>query len=464
MINNFHNNRFNIAMLPRQSGKTISVVSYLLWYACFNSDKTVAILANKGATANEILARFTLALENIPFFLQPGCKVLNKGSIKFSNNTRVIARATSSSSIRGESVNLLAIDEFGFIQNAETFYTATYPVITAGESSKVIITSTPNGVGNPFHSIWTGAITKTNSYVPFQVNWRDVPGRNEKWKEETIANTSLRQFEQEYECSFHGSGKTLISGNKLLGMSAQKPILANSENTIFVYENPIEDHSYIIIVDVGRGRGQDYSAFSIIDITNTPFKQVLTYYDNMVSPVLLSVIINKYGTLYNNAFAIIETNDNGSLVVNSLFQDFEYENIYTEIRGGRTSFGVETTRKVKALGCSSLKDLIESSSLLIYDENTIRELCTFVTQGSSYGADSGNHDDLVMTLVLFSWFSSIELFKSFTDIDIKQDMFEQEIKNLENELVPVGFIGSMIEDASNKKEYENFGGQLWEKM
>jgi len=208
MINNFHNNRFNIAMLPRQSGKTISVVSYLLWYACFNSDKTVAILANKGATANEILARFTLALENIPFFLQPGCKVLNKGSIKFSNNTRVIARATSSSSIRGESVNLLAIDEFGFIQNAETFYTATYPVITAGESSKVIITSTPNGVGNPFHSIWTGAITKTNSYVPFQVNWRDVPGRNEKWKEETIANTSLRQFEQEYECV---DGETLIS-------------------------------------------------------------------------------------------------------------------------------------------------------------------------------------------------------------------------------------------------------------
>jgi hypothetical protein len=239
-------------------------------------------------------------------------------------------------------------------------------------------------------------------------------------------------------------------------MSAQKPILANSENTIFVYENPIEDHSYIITVDVGRGRGQDYSAFSIIDITNTPFKQVLTYYDNMVSPVLLSVIINKYGILYNNAFAIIETNDNGSLVVNSLFQDFEYENIYTEIRGGRISFGVETTRKVKALGCSSLKDLIESSSLLIYDENTIRELCTFVTQGSSYGADSGNHDDLVMTLVLFSWFSSIELFKSFTDIDIKQDMFEQEIKNLENELVPVGFIGSMIEDASNEKEYENF--------
>jgi hypothetical protein len=463
MIQNFHDNRFSITLTPRQAAKTTSVVAYLLWYTLFNSDKVVAILANKGATAKEILARYTLALENLPFFLQPGCRVLNKGKILFSNNTKIIAASTSSSSIRGESVNVLYCDEFAFVNDAETFYTSTYPVITAGTSSKVIITSTPNGVGNMFHSIWMGAVTKTNSYAPFRVYWQDIPGRDEKWKEETIKNTSQRQFEQEHEGSFLGSGRTLIDGNKLMGIAAQNPIRTNSENTVSIYAEPIEDHSYVMTVDVSRGRGQDYSAFSILDVTSSPITQVATYYDNTVSPLLLPVILSKYGKQYNDAFIIVETNDNGSMVVNSLFQDMEYENLYNEVRGGRTMFGVETTKRVKMIGCSTLKDLIEENRLLIYDKNTIQELCSFVSKGNSYEAEGGNHDDLVMTLVLFSWFTSVSLFQHMTDINIRDELFEMEMKNLEDELSPVGVLG----DSGNTPDsprLEEFAGQVWEEM
>jgi hypothetical protein len=464
MIQTFHENRFSIALTPRQAAKTTSVVSYLLWYTLFNADKVVAILANKGATAKEILARYVLALENLPFFLQPGCRVLNKGKILFSNNTKIIAASTSSSSIRGESVNCLYCDEMAFINDAETFYTSTYPVITAGTSSKVIITSTPNGVGNMFHTLWLGAITKTNSYVPFRVYWQDVPGRDEKWKEETIKNTSQRQFEQEHEGSFLGSGRTLIDGNKLMGFSAQNPIRTNSEGTVSIYEDPKEDHSYVMTVDVARGRGQDHSAFSIIDVTESPMKQVATFYDNMISPLLFPVVLNKYGKQYNDAFVIVETNDNGSMVVNSLFQDLEYENLYNEVRGGRTMFGVETTKRVKMIGCSTLKDLVEENRLLIYDKNTIQELCSFIAKGNSYEAETGNNDDMVMTLVLFSWFTSVSLFQSLTDINIRNELFEKEMKNLEDELTPIGILGNPSIDEPEVPKLEEFGGQLWQEV
>jgi hypothetical protein len=266
-----------------------------------------------------------------------------------------------------------------------------------------------------------------------------------------------------HNCSFLGSGRTLIDGNKLMGIAAQNPVRTNSENTVSIYVEPREDHSYVMTVDVSRGRGQDYSAFSIIDVTNTPMEQVATYYDNTVSPLLLPVILNKYGKLYNDAFIIVETNDNGSMVVNSLFQDMEYENLYNEVRGGRTMFGVETTKRVKMVGCSTLKDLIEENRLLIYDKNTIQELCSFVSKGNSYEAENGNHDDLVMTLVLFSWFTSVSLFQHMTDINIRNELFEKEMKNLEEELSPVGILGDLDIDPS-KPQLEEFAGQLWEEM
>ena len=463
MIGHLHDNRFSISLACRQSGKTITVIAYILWYSLFNADKTIFLLANKGETARDVLfARFALALEHIPFFLQPGTKVLNKGSIEFSNNTKVFARATSSSSIRGSSANLICLDELAFVERADEFYTSTYPVITSGKNTKVIVTSTPNGIGNLFHTLWTGAVTRTNEFFPFTINWWDVPGRDQQWKEKTIRNTSERQFEQEFGLSFLGSGKTLIDGNKLLTLQAQTPIFTLEGDTVRVYRKPIEDHEYIMLVDVSKGRGQDYSTFNIIDVTTKPFEQVCVFQDNIISPLLFPNKIEKYATKYNKAFVVVESNDNGVLVTNGLFFDLEYDNQYTEIKAGKTHIGVEMNKKIKSNGCSNLKDLIEEHRLIIYDKETIQELCTFVSKGRSYEAEQGSHDDLVMNLVLFGWFSNIKYFQLLTDIDLKEQLYSEHIQQIEDELLPFG----VIEDGINagKANYESFGGQVWEKI
>ena len=269
MFNHFNDNRFSIVLAPRQVGKSASAIIYLLWYALFHSEKTIAILANKGAIARDMLARITLALENVPFFLQPGTKVLNKGSIVFSNNSEILAAATSSSSIRGKSVALLMLDEFAFVENASAFYTATYPVIVSGKNTKVIVTSTPNGIGNMFHKLWEGAVQGTSDYKAFRVDWQDVPGRDEEWKRQTIANSSQLQFDQEFNCAFLGSGSTLISANALLGLQG---VEANKQQYgIKYYDDPVEAHDYIMTVDVSKGRGQDYSTFTVFDVSSMPF-------------------------------------------------------------------------------------------------------------------------------------------------------------------------------------------------
>src|SRR6056300_1191605 len=311
MFEHFNSNRFNVVLACRQSGKSISSCAYLLWYALFHSEKLVVILANKGDTAREMLSRVTLMLENLPFFLQPGCKALNKGSIEFSNNSRILARATSGSSIRGMSVNLLFLDEFAFVERASEFYTSTYPVISAGRDTKVIITSTANGIGNTFHKIWEGAVQKVNEFTPFTVNWHDVPGRDEEWKRQTIANTSQLQFDQEFGNTFFGTGDTLINAETLLSLRTKPPIEVLEGGDLLVYEQPNPNKEYICMVDVSKGRGQDYSTFTVIDIAARPFKQVSVYRCNTISPILFPNIIYKYATLYNNAYVVVESNDQG---------------------------------------------------------------------------------------------------------------------------------------------------------
>jgi len=280
MFNHFNEHRFNIVLACRQSGKSISSCGYLLWFALFHSEKTIAILANKGATAREMLSRITLMLENLPFFLQPGCKALNKGSIEFSNNSRIIAAATSGSSIRGMSVNLLYLDEFAFVERAAEFYTSTYPVVSSGKETKVIITSTANGIGNTYHKIWEGAVQKTNEFNPFRVDWWDVPGRDEEWKKQTIANTSQLQFDQEFGNTFFGTGDTLVQAETLMNFRAIDPIRTMEGGDLLVYKEPEKGHEYIMCVDVCKGRGQDYSTFNLIDISVRPFEQVAVYRNN----------------------------------------------------------------------------------------------------------------------------------------------------------------------------------------
>ena len=454
MFSHFDNNRFSIVLACRQSGKSISSVAYLLWYACFHPEKTIAILANKGAVAREMLARITLMLENLPFFLQPGTKALNKGSLEFSNNSRIIASATSGSSIRGMSVNLLYLDEFAFVERANEFYTSTYPVISAGTDTKVIVTSTANGIGNTFHKLWEGACQNVNEFVPFTVNWNDVPGRDEKWKEMTIANTSALQFDQEFGNTFFGTGDTFINGETLMGFRAKNPRKVRENGDLLIYREPTKDHQYIMTVDVCKGRGQDYSTFNVIDISTRPFKQVAVYRNNTISPVLFPNIIYKYAKFYNDCYVVIESNDQGSVVCNGLYQELEYENIHMESAVKADRIGIEMTRKVKRIGCSSIKDILEHRKLQIYDEQTILEISTFTARGQSYEASDGNHDDLMMNLVLFGYFVSGTYFRDLTDIDLKKIMFEDRMKEIDEDVPPVGFIddGTQFEQELERKE------------
>ena len=455
MFEHFKNNRFSIVLACRQSGKSISSVAYLLWYAIFHPEKTVAVLANKGATAREMLARVTLMLEYLPFFLQPGTKALNKGSLEFSNNSRIIAAATSGSSIRGMSVNLLYLDEFAFVERAAEFYTSTYPVVSSGKQTQIIITSTANGIGNMYHKLWEGAMQKTSEFKPFRVDWWDVPGRDEEWKQKTIANTSQLQFDQEFGNTFFGTGDTLINAQTLLAQVAQPHSEVLEGGDLLIYEKPDKLHSYIMTVDVSKGRGQDYSTFNVIDISQRPFKQVAVYRCNTISPILYPNIIYKYATLYNEAYVIVESNDQGSLVTNGLYQDLEYENLHMEsfIRADR--IGVEINRKIKRIGCSAIKDIIEHGKLNVVDPQTILEMSTFVAKGISFEASEGNHDDLMMNLVLFGFFAVGNNFEELTDVNLKEMMFEQRMKEIEDDVTPFGFIEDGMDGILSPMELQN---------
>ena len=456
MFKHFNKNRFSIVLACRQSGKSISSVVYLLWYACFHPEKTIAILANKGAVAREMLARVTLALENLPFFLQPGCKALNKGSIEFSNNSKIMAAATSGSSIRGLSINLLFLDEFAFVENDAQFYTSTYPVVSAGKDTQIIVTSTANGIGNVYHKLWEGAVTKTNEFKPFRVDWWDVPGRDDKWKEETISNTSELQFEQEFGNTFHGRGNTLIAANHLLAQKAVEPI--SIQENLFIYKEPVKDHDYIICVDVAKGRGQDYSTFNVIDVSTEPFEQVCVFRDNNISPMLLPDIVYKYAKTYNDAYVLIESNDAGIVVCNGLYYDLEYENMFVESAVKKNAIGCTMTRRVKRIGCSTIKDLIEQKKLTIRDGQTIIEMSTFVAKGNSFMAIAPNHDDLMMNLVLFGWFTTTDIFQSISDIDMKNMLYKEQLEAIQDDLLPFGIINDGQETDKGVGDGE---GNVW---
>jgi len=457
MFKHFNDNRFSIVLACRQSGKSISSVVYLLWYACFHPEKTIAILANKGAIAREMLARITLALENLPYFLQPGCKALNKGSIEFSNNSKIVANATSASSIRGLSVNLLFLDEFAFVDNDAQFYTSTYPVVTAGKDTQIIICSTANGIGNVYHKLWEGAVQKTNDFKSFRVDWWDVPGRDEKWKEQTVNNTSKLQFEQEFGNTFHGRGNTLIAADALLSQKSVDPEFVNER--CLIYKNPVKEHEYIMTVDVSKGRNQDYSTFNIIDVSTTPFEQVAVFRDNNISPMLLPDIIYKYANLYNEAYVVVESNDQGAVVCNGLYYDLEYENVFVESSIKANAIGVTMTRRVKRIGCSGIKDLIEQNKLIIYDAQTIVEMSTFVSRGSSFMAIAPNHDDLMMNLVLFAWFTTTDVFQSLTNIDMKNMLYKERLKEIQDDMLPFGF--TTEENVNANKYTRDQDGNIW---
>jgi|TARA_B110000971_G_C20007682_1_gene499991 hypothetical protein len=457
LINHYNDERFSVVLASRQSGKSITSCAYLLWYLLFTPEVTVAVLANKGAIAREMIARMVTMLESVPFYLQPGVKILNKGSIEFANDSKVVAAATSSSSIRGLSINLLYLDEFAFVENAEEFYTATYPVVTSGKNSKVIITSTANGVGNMYHKIYESAVRGESEYKNFTINWYDVPGRDEEWKKQTIANTSEIQFQQEYGNSFLGTGNTLINSATLLGMRSIDPTWY--KDNFSMYQKPMLDHTYICTVDVAKGRGIDYSTFTIFDISVQPFKQAATYRDNMISPMLFPDIINKYAKAYNDALVIIENNAEGSMVATQLHYDIEYENVFVQGLMKAEDIGVTMNRKIKRIGCSTMKELLEENRLELVDRYAITELMTFINKGMSFEADKGYHDDMVMNIVLFSWFVTTQHFTYMTNHAVKDLLYAEQQKMIEDDMLPAG----VFDTGSTTNGQESFveGGDRW---
>jgi len=469
MVGTFHNNRFTICKLPRQSGKSTVMVSYLLHYALFNPSVNIAILANKAATARDLLSRLQLAYEHLPHWLQQGVMSWNKGSLELENGSKILASSTSASAVRGGSYNIIFLDEFAYVPSnvAEQFFSSVYPTISSGQSTKVMIVSTPHGM-NMFYKIWTDAEEKRNSYIPIEVHWSEVPGRDEKWKKETIANTSEQQFNTEFECEFLGSIDTLISPSKLRVLAYKKPIQSNAG--VDVFEHPIPEHTYILTADVARGTSNDYSAFIVFDVTSVPYRIVAKFRDNEIKPLLFPQRIHQIAKAYNQSFVLIEVNDIGEQVANAMHYDMEYDNmIMASMRGragqilgggfsgGRAQLGVRTTKAVKSIGCSNLKQLVEDNKIIIEDFDTINELSTFIVKGSSFEADDGCNDDMVACLFIFAWCTDQTYFKELTNNDIREQMYRENQDQLEQDMAPFGFVVNGLEDENIGEMVDEYG-------
>ena len=458
LINRFHENRFNICKMPRQTGKSTTVVSYLLHYAVFNDSVNIGILANKAATARELLGRLQTAYENLPKWMQQGIIAWNKGSMELENGSKILAASTSASAVRGMSFNILFLDEFAFVPNhvADSFFASVYPTITSGKNTKVIIVSTPHGM-NHFYRMWHDAEKSKNDYIPTDVHWSEVPGRDLEWKEQTIKNTSEQQFKIEFECEFLGSIDTLITAAKLKSLVYDDPIKRNAG--LDIYEEPKEDHTYVVTVDVARGVEKDYSAFCVCDTTSFPYRLVAKYRNNTIKPILFPNIIRDVSKAYNQAFILVEVNDIGDQVASIIHMDLEYDNILMcsmrgragqvvgqGFSGKKTQLGVKMSKTVKKIGSLNLKALIEDDKLLVSDLDVISELTTFIQKSGSFEAEEGCNDDLAMCLVIFAWLVQQDYFKEMTDNDVRKKIYEDQRDQIEADMAPFGFISDGLDD------------------
>lgn len=466
--------RFLICKMPRQVGKTTTVAAIILHNILFAENFSVAILANKEKQAREILARIQLAYEHLPRWMQQGIVEWNKGNIELENGSKVLASSTSSSAIRGTSQNLIYLDEFAFVPSnmQEEFFASVYPTISSGKTTKVLITSTPNGL-NMFYKLWVDSENGNNNYKRVDVHWSDVPGRDEEWKLETIKNTSEDQFRQEFECEFLGSTNTLLSPNTLKRLVFKNPMKKSPEG-LKVYSDPIKDRLYSLVVDTSRGKGLDYSAFIVVDVTEVPYRTVATFRNNNIASMLYPTVVLQTARFYNQALTLIETNDVGQQVADILYHDLEYENVVFCETTGKTGqsissghspskhIGVRTTKQVKRIGCSNIKTLIEDNKLIVEDYDTIQEFSRFSLKGASYEAEEGN-DDLVMCHVLFGWMSAQPYFKDLTNLDIRLKLLEEKERMLEEQMLPFGMIEDGMPDESSARivDLENMTFEQW---
>ena len=470
LIRNFHDHRFNICKMPRQTGKSTTSVSYLLHYAVFNDNVNIGILANKAATARDLLGRLQTAYENLPKWMQQGIISWNKGSLELENGSRILAASTCASAVRGMSFNILFLDEFAFVPNhiADSFFASVYPTITSGKSTKVIMVSTPHGM-NHFYRYWHDAERGKNEYVPTDVHWSEVPGRDDVWKEQTIANTSEQQFKIEFECEFLGSVDTLVAPSKLRTLVYQEPETRSGGLDVFV--QPQKKHDYVIAVDVARGVGKDYSAFVVVDITEFPHCVVAKYRNNEIKPMLFPSIIEEVGKEYNDAFVLCEVNDIGDQVASILNYDLEYKNLLMcsmrgragqvvgqGFSGKKTQLGLKMSKTVKKVGALNLKTLIEENKLLFADYDIISELTTFISKSNSFEAEEGCNDDLAMCLVIYAWLVAQDYFKELTDQDVRKRLYEEQKNQIEQDMAPFGFMSDGLDD---EESFVDSNGDRW---
>jgi len=471
IVKTIHKNRFTICKLPRQSGKSTTTISYLLHYALFNPNSNIALLANKSSTARDILGRLQLAYENLPKWLQQGIINWNKGNIELENKSTIVAAATSSSAIRGGSYNIIFLDEFAFVPAniAESFFSSVYPTISSGKNTKMIIVSTPHGM-NMYYKLWTDAINKQNDYVPIEVHWSEVPGRDEEWKETTIRNTSAEQFQQEFECEFLGSVDTLISPAKIKVTPYMNAI--ESKNGLKMFKKPDKNKLYVCTVDVARGTEKDYSAFIIFDCTKIPYEVVCTYKNNEIKPHVFPSIIEQVCKGYNHAHILCEVNDLGQQIADTLHMELEYDNILMTTQRGRagqilgamfsgrgTSLGVRMTKQIKKIGCAGIKTLVEADKTIINDFQIIEEMSTFSRRGNSWSAEDGCNDDLMMCLVIFAWLTNQQYFKELSNSNIRSQLYEEQQNLIEQDMAPFGFVDDGTPD--EEKEIVDEYGTVW---
>ena len=380
-----------------------------------------------------------------------------------------MAASTSASAVRGMSFNILFLDEFAFVPNhiADSFFASVYPTITSGQKTKVIIVSTPHGM-NHFYRMWHDSERGKNEYIPTDVHWSEVPGRDDIWREQTIANTSEQQFKIEFECEFLGSVDTLIAPSKLKSLVYDTPLTQNAG--LDVFEQSKETHDYITTVDVDRGVGNDYSAFVVVDITEFPHRIVAKYRDNQIKPMLFPNVIWEVAKNYNNSFILCEVNDIGDQVASILHYDLEYENLLMASMRGRagqivgqgfsgkkTQLGVKMSKTVKKVGALNLKTMIESDKLLFKDYDILSELTTFISKSNSFEAEEGCNDDLAMCLVIYAWLVNQDYFKELTDQDVRKRLYEEQKNQIEQDMSPFFF----IEDGLDETTFVDKEGDRW---
>lgn len=447
MIRLFQNNLLSIACTGRQQGKTTTSGAFILWFAMFHGSKQCAVLANKADQAQEIMERIQTSYELLPVFMKAGVKIYNKRSTTFANNSKIFSGASSISAIRGKSISLLYWDEAAHTPNDIAFYESVFPTLSSGKKSRLIMTSTPNGARGLFHKIWIEH--ETNGFARIKVMWYEIPSRDEEWRRMMIAASSEEQFEQEHCCSFRGSQNTLLSAAALQAMVIHPPI--QKKQNLKIYEEVNPEHNYVISVDVARGVGKDYSAFIVVDVSSKPFKVVATFRDNYIAPMRFPYIIESTAHHYNEAFVLVEINDIGGQVADTLYHELEYENTFmTHIDkrritlgfGANATIGVRTTTSVKSIGITNIKTLLEEGHFEPRDEDIINEFGTFIPKGKSYEADKDCNDDMVMCCVLFGWMSTQAFFEDLINVSTRDILLSRWRDEMDNDFVPFGFVES----------------------